>query len=316
MVQKIINVGSTSNDGTGDTIRGAFTNVNSNFTEVYANVATAVSAHATANAAFGEVNTVNSILQTVATSANLYSNVVGAASNAYSNIIGSSSNTWANTVGTAGNNYTNAVGTAGNNYAIVMDTAGNNYASILAANNAVGANAWANAVGAAANNRATSTFTTLTNTAIIFNTTNAAFGRANTSFQNTSGTLSGDFVVSGNVKSLVGFDDGFGPIRERFTVTISANTTANSPHLTYIANNLNTITIRIPDDKIFSAPANVGTSIEIYQYGTGNTKIIANDAAVTVRSANNWANIAGQYLTASVVKVLANTWILTGDLKP
>ena len=38
MAQKIINVGTVANDGSGDTIRGAFTNVNANFTEVYDNI--------------------------------------------------------------------------------------------------------------------------------------------------------------------------------------------------------------------------------------------------------------------------------------
>ena len=62
-------------------------------------------------------------------------------------------------------------------------------------------------------------------------------------------------------------------------------------------------------------PANTGTRIDIYQYGSGSTGIMANDAAVTVRSSNNWANIAGQYLTASIIKVQANTWMLFGNLK-
>lgn len=38
MTQKIINVGTTANDGTGDPLRLAFQNVNSNFTEVYSDV--------------------------------------------------------------------------------------------------------------------------------------------------------------------------------------------------------------------------------------------------------------------------------------
>ena len=39
MSQKIINVGTTANDGTGESLRGAFQNVNANFTEVYDNLA-------------------------------------------------------------------------------------------------------------------------------------------------------------------------------------------------------------------------------------------------------------------------------------
>lgn len=35
MAKITINVGTVANDGTGDTLRGAFQNVNANFTEVY-----------------------------------------------------------------------------------------------------------------------------------------------------------------------------------------------------------------------------------------------------------------------------------------
>jgi hypothetical protein len=36
MVQQVISVGTTANDGTGDPLRTAFTKINQNFTEVYA----------------------------------------------------------------------------------------------------------------------------------------------------------------------------------------------------------------------------------------------------------------------------------------
>lgn len=35
MVQQVINVGTSANDGTGDPLRTAFTKINSNFTEIY-----------------------------------------------------------------------------------------------------------------------------------------------------------------------------------------------------------------------------------------------------------------------------------------
>lgn len=313
MAQKIINVGTVANDGTGDTIRGAFSNVNVNFTELYSNLTIAIPAYNTANAAFAETNTVNSLLQTAAVSANLYSNDVGTASNAYSLNVATS-------IGTSGNTFTISIGAASNTwantYASTVGLAGNNYASLLAANNAAGSNAWANAVGTAGNNWVQTNFTTLTNTATIFNTTNASFSRANTAFQNSSGVFAGDLTISGFASSLGGFSDALGDVRERFTVTTTANVTANSAHLTYIANNISTIYVNIPDDNAFIVAANIGTTIEVIQFGTGVTKIVANDAAVTVHSSNNWANIAGQYLTASAIKVLPNTWILTGDLKP
>ena len=309
MAQKTINVGTVANDGTGDTIRGAFSNVNVNFTELYSNLTIAIPAYNAANAAFAETNTVNSLLQTAAVSANLYSNVVGAASNAYAVVVGTSANAFAVTIGAASNTWANT-------YAVAVGTSGNSYASILAANNAVGANGWTNTTSATTYAWANSTFTTLSNSAIIFNTTNAAFAKANTAFQNTSGTLNGDIIVSGNVKTLVGFDDGFGPLRERVPLIANTHNTVAIPYSTVIANSSNPICIYIPNDNHWIALANIGTTIEIYQYGSGDTKIAANDGFVTVHSANNWANIAGQYLSAKVIKVKSNTWILTGDLKP
>ena len=304
MAQKTINVGTVANDGTGDTIRGAFTNVNANFTEVYGNIATVGPAYTTANAAFAEVNTVNGIVQTISISANSFSTSVGSAGNAYAVVIGSS-----------GNAYTVAVGAAGNAVIQSVSTAGNNYTSILVANTAVGTNAWTNTVAVATYAWANGKFDTVTNTAIIIDTTNAAFTKANSALQNTSGTLGGNITITGTVTSTVGFYDGLGPVRERFLVVANANTPILVSHSVVISNSSNNIHIEIPNDNVFLSPANIGTTIEIYQFGTGDTKIVAQTAAVTVHSSNNWANIAGQYLSATAVKVLPNTWILTGDLK-
>jgi len=307
MAQKTINVGTVANDGTGDTIRSAFTNVNANFTEVYSNISslsvildgvdisqntTIQASYNTANAAFAAGNVEFA-----------FSNVVYAAVNSVFTVANAAYNN-ANVGFAAANAYSNATGTAGNNYA-----------SILSANNAVGANAWANTLTVATYAWANTTFATLSNTSIVYNTTNAAFSRANTALQNTSGTLGGNITITGTVTSTAGFADTLGPVRERFPVSAVSNSAILVPHSIIIANNPNTIFISIPDDRVFLSTANIGSSIEIYQYGSGTTKIIANDAAVTVHSSNNWANLAGQYLTATAVKVLANTWILTGDLR-
>ena len=156
---------------------------------------------------------------------------------------------------------------------------------------------------------------TLSNTAVVFNTTNAAFSRSNTALQNTSGTFSGNLNISGTATALGGFSDALGSVREKLTFTVSGNTTANGPFVTYIANSTSLMHINVLDDNNFTAPANVGTVIDIYQLGTGTTKIVANDAAVTVFSANSWSNISAQYQTAKIVKVQANTWMLVGNLK-
>jgi hypothetical protein len=318
MTQKIINVGTVANDGTGDTIRGAFTNVNANFTEVYGDISsltsviagidagqnttigasytTANSAYQSSNVVFGRSNLISDVVNSVFTVANAaYNNA---------NVGLAAANTWANTVGTAGNTYTSD-----------LVIAGNNYASVLAANNAVGANAWTNTVTASTYAWANTKFDTVANTTLIVNTTNAAFTKANSALQNTSGTLGGNITITGTVTSTVGFYDGLGPVRERFLVVADANTPILVSHSVVIANSPNNIHIEIPNDNVFLSPANIGSSIYIYQYGSGNTKIVAQTASVTVRSSNNWANIAGQYLSATAVKVLPNTWILTGDLK-
>ena len=308
MAQKTINVGSVANDGTGDTIRGAFTNVNANFTEVYSNVTAIIPAYTTANVAFSTVNTVNSMVQSVAISANNYSNSIGSASNAYAVVIGASSNAYTNT-------YTVSVGAAANSYATSVGTAGNNYASILAANNAVGANAWANTVTVNTYNWANTKFDTVVNTSLIYIMANGAYNRANASVANAAGTIQGNIFFTGTVTTAVGFTDSLGPIREKRANTVNSNVSVLVSESIVISNSTNTIHIKIPNDGDFIFPSNIGSTIEIYQYGTGTTKIVANDAAVTVLSSNNWANIAGQYLTASVVKVLPNTWILTGNLK-
>lgn len=313
MSQLIINVGTVANDGTGDTIRGAFTNVNANFTEVYANISglaanvasidsgqnTALGfAYGTANGAYDKANAANLLAYTVGVNANLYSVEIGTSGNAY-----------AVEVGTSSNSYTNSVGAAGNAYAVAIGTAGNNYASILAANNAVGANAWSNTISVTVSDWANSKFTTLTNTATVFGITNSAFARANTALQNASGTLVGSLTVTGSLS------DGVGAIRERYTRSANQDIPVLSAGSIIIANSSNNISVKVPDDNVFLLYPNVGTAIEILQYGSGTTTIKANSVSVTVLSSNNWANIAGQYLTATITKVEANTWVLTGNLK-
>jgi hypothetical protein len=307
MAQKTINVGTVANDGTGDTIRGAFTNVNANFTEVYANIS-----NLTASIAGIDLDQNTTIQASFNTANNAYqsSNVVFDHSNLTYNAVNSLF-----TVANAAYNNANVGLIAANSYASSVGAAGNNYASIIAANNAVGANGWTNTISSTIYAWANSTFTTQSNTSIIYNTTNSAFDKANTALQNTSGTLSGNIIITGTLSTLGGYFDAIGSVREKFFAYVNSNTTILASQSVVFANNSNTITINIPDDTVFLAPANIGTTIEIYQFGSGNTQIIAQTAAVTVLSSNNWANLAGQYLTATAVKVLANTWILTGDLK-
>lgn len=319
MSQKIINVGTVANDGTGDTIRGAFTNVNANFTEVYNNTANLTTTLAAidltqntsialvsdvANAAFDHANAVNVLAYNIGTSANLYAVDVGTAGNAYAVAVGVST-------GAASNSYANVVGTAGNNYTNSVGAASNNYASILSANNAAGANAWSNTVAITTSNWANSKFETITNTAAVLVVADAAYAKANSALANTTGTFGGNLTVTGTVT------DAFGLVREKVSDTLTTNTTIQVTRTVLVANNQDTIYIKVPNDNLFLfPPVKVGTTVEVVQYGTGNTTIMANDASVTINSYNNWANIAGQYLTVRLIKVKANTWVLEGNLKP
>ena len=130
MAKITINVGSAANDGTGDTLRGAFQNVNANFTELYASVANTanldLSQYYSANASFSTANLAYGIANLAYDKANT-ANLLAYQSNSYTLIVGAASNAWANVVVTSGNNYTNTVGTASNTWANTVGAAGNNY---------------------------------------------------------------------------------------------------------------------------------------------------------------------------------------------
>lgn len=80
MPQRTINFGTIANDGSGDTLRGAFSNTNNNFTELYSNFA-----NVTAN------------VSSLSVAANAWSNTLVASANAWSNNLAVSANAWSNT---------------------------------------------------------------------------------------------------------------------------------------------------------------------------------------------------------------------------
>lgn len=313
MSQLIINVGTVANDGTGDTIRGAFVNVNTNFTEVYnhianltANVAsidlnqntTIEASFDVANAAFDHANSVNTLAYSIGTSANLFSIGVGSAGNAYTV-----------SIATAGNNYTNFVGTSANLYTNAVGAAGNSYASILSTNNAAGANAWANTIQVTTLDWANAKFETISNVGVAFTHANNAFNKANNSLQNTS------ISIQGNVTALGVFHDQYAPVRDKLAFVVNSNVSMVYITSVILANNSGTIYINVEDDTKFPSYANVGTTIEVFQVGIGTTKFVANSPSVVVNGPNNWLTMANQYTSAKLVKLAANNWFLTGELK-
>lgn len=317
MTKLTINIGTVANDGTGDSIRGAFTNVNSNFTEVYNNV---TSLAVTLTGAYGQANSANTLAYNSSVAANnwsnYYANLVGTSANSYSGAMANAGNSLATAIGTAGNTLSVLIGNSGNAVIALglssanawsnnLATAGNNYVNTVTASD----RAYTNASVAASNNWTTATFQTIANTNIINNTANQAYNLAITALQNTSGTFSGSLTFTGLLT------DSIGPVREKRPQVVNSNTLVQATQSVIIANNSNTIYINIDNEGKFIFPANVGTTIDIFQYGSGQTAIRANDAAVTILSSNNWMNVAGQYLSASLIKVQSNTWILTGNLK-
>jgi hypothetical protein len=70
-------------------------------------------------------------------------------------------------------------------------------------------------------------------------------------------------------------------------------------------------TLTIPLDTTVNFP--VGSTIEILQYGAGQTTI-AGTVGVTVRSVNSNKKISARYGIAKLMKLATNDWLITGDL--
>lgn len=112
MAQITINIGTVANDGTGDTLRGAFANTNNNFTELYSH----------------NTNVVSNLVS-VAIGANAWSNSLSTAGRVFANGTANSANAYADTVGAASNTYADTVGLAGNNYSIQVGAAANTWSN-------------------------------------------------------------------------------------------------------------------------------------------------------------------------------------------
>jgi hypothetical protein len=350
MSQKNINVGTVANDGTGDTIRGAFTNVNANFTEVYSNVDylfyTVPSAYDKANsvdvlahnigasgnnwamryantigdASNSRIDATNSDLASVALSANIYSvsytNSAVLSANSYAGYMSNSVNVVVAVVAASANDYADLVGASVNNGITIGLAGANSWANITS--NVVETNLNATLAGdrvynntsfAASNNWSNNTFQTITNGVAAFAKANQAFNLANNSFQNTTGTLAGSLTVQGFLS------DFLGPVREKRNITVDSTAIVQAGDIVIMANNTGAINISIDNDGNFIYAPNTGSKVEVYRIGTGDVTITANDAFVTILSSNNWANISNQYRSVDVVKIKANTWLVTGDLK-
>lgn len=57
----------------------------------------------------------------------------------------------------------------------------------------------------------------------------------------------------------------------------------------------------------------VGTVIELFQYGAGQTTVVAS-GGVTIRSSGGKLKLTGQYSGASLRKIATDEWSLVGDI--
>ena len=162
-------------------------------------------------------------------------------------------------------------------------------------------------MGAAGNNWSLSTFATRSNVSQIYDTTNASFDLANTKLANTSGTFNGSLTVAGALTVTGVLFDQIGPVRTPVIYSGEVNNNVQFASTLLIANNTQRIYVNIDNEGRFLANAINGATITIVQYGSGQTILRANDAFVTLLSANNWLNVATQYAEVKLTKVTSNT---------
>lgn len=348
MAQRIINIGTIANDGTGETLRGAFANTNNNFTELYNNY-----------------TTVSTNLITLSVASNAWSNAVATAGNNYSVAIGIASNTWANSIGTAGNNYSVFIGSSSNNWSntisVLVGTAGNNYSVLLSASSntwsntisglvgtagnnysvsvGVASNTWANSVGAAGNNYAVAvgiSSNTLANTIGIAgnNYTNyvgtasnnvisavgtagnnyvntVVFNQANLAFNAANNSLQNTSIILNGSMTAIGFFDTLGGVRDAAIVLSNANTNIIIGSYFHVSNTSNLNYYDIMEDSTITYP--LGATAYVTQFGTGKTVIRPNTVNVKVYSSNG-LNVSARYAVAQVVKIASNTWVAFGGV--
>ena len=71
----------------------------------------------------------------------------------------------------------------------------------------------------------------------------------------------------------------------------------------------NNLTIPLNSSQAFP----IGTTIDIIQYGAGQTTIVAT-GGVTIRSRNNYLKLTAQYSAVNLYKRGTDEWVLVGDL--
>jgi hypothetical protein len=77
-------------------------------------------------------------------------------------------------------------------------------------------------------------------------------------------------------------------------------------------NSTSSNTVTIPNDTVLTSSTD-GSQIVVTQLNTGLTSFAAG-AGVTLYSEGNKLSMRGRYAVASLIKISANTWLLSGNL--
>jgi hypothetical protein len=71
-------------------------------------------------------------------------------------------------------------------------------------------------------------------------------------------------------------------------------------------------TLTIPSSSV--ANFDIGSKVDVVQYGAGITSITSGSTNVTLRSNNNALRLNGQFAAASLIKVATDEWYVIGNL--
>ena len=308
MTQQIINVGTFANDGSGDTIRVAFTKTNNNFTELYNTVAILAntdvldlsrtdSAFLQANMAYGKANSANILAQAAFDFANTivsdtqidpfartHANAAFDTANAANTLAQTGSDTanLANTLAQSSFDAANTTNTLAQSAFGVANTAETSAQSAFSA-----ANSSANLAQAA------------------FNEANSATNLAQSSFSvaNTANTLAqASFNAANNAGTIIP--------QVLFTADATLALSDLGKHLYSTLSTANTITI--PDNGTVVWP--VGSAITIVNQGTANISLVQSSGVSLYMAGNTTSssrNVAS-YGMATLLNVSANVWFING----
>jgi hypothetical protein len=107
-----------------------------------------------------------------------------------------------------------------------------------------------------------------------------------------------------------------------FAQAPAAIRTATASDVAVIGDADNVVVLNVATANTFTIPPNssvafpVGTTLEIWQGGAGQTTITAGSGVTILTHASNTLKLKGQDSGASLRQVAANTWRLVGDLEP